>query len=109
MKEVQIIKREEGFCKVEEGMSVPLLATWWLAKVRGEVSLGLSWPAKEEREKGGTNGGGWWKCVEVSGSCKGLEFWKIGKGFGLWRKERNKGKGKRKRNSYEEIFSWKRI
>ena len=43
--------------------------------------------------------------MEVSGSCKRLEFWKIGKGFGLWRKERNKGKGKRKRNyKGEDIF-----
>jgi len=37
-----------------------------------------------------------------------LEFWKIGKGFGLWRKERNKGKGKRKINYNEKMFSWER-
>ena len=38
VKEVKIIKREGGFCKVEEGMSVLLLATW---------------PAMGEREKEG--------------------------------------------------------
>ena len=42
--------------------------------------------------------------MEVCGRKWNLEFWKIGKGFDLWRKERNKGKGKRKGNSYEEIF-----
>ena len=49
MKEMQINKREGGFCKVEEGMSVPLLATW---------------PAMEEREKEGIDeevGGSVWK------------------------------------------------
>ena len=34
-----------------------------------------------------------------------LEFWKM-KFLWIVGKERNKGKGKRKRNSYEEIFSW---
>ena len=49
MKEMQINKREGGFCKVEEGMSVPLLATW---------------PAMEEREKRALMR----KLVEVCGS-----------------------------------------
>ena len=53
--------------------------------------------------------------VEVVGSVWKLEFWeKIGileNGIlvDCGGRKRNKEKGKRKRNSYEEIFSWKRI
>ena len=79
---MQLTNREGLNCKVEERMSVPLLATW---------------PAMEEREKGRYF---WWRLVELCGVgfLEKMEFWKNGKGYGLWRKEGNKGKGKRKRN-----------
>ena len=45
------IFREGGFCKVGEGMSVPLLG-----HLAGHG---------REREGGAFNGGSWWKCVEL--------------------------------------------
>ena len=47
--------------------------------------------------------GALWNLLE---NWKRLEFWKFGKSCGLWRKERNKEKGKRKSiYKREDIFS----
>jgi len=77
---MQIIKREGGFCKVEEGMSVPLLATW---------------PAMGEREKEIF----WWRLVGLCGVGFLEKDWNLGKWKSLWlwgRKEiKEKEKGKK--------------
>ena len=71
------------------------------------MSLSLAtWPAMGRRVNEGINGE---VCgiMEKVGILGKMEFWKIGKSFGLERKKRNKRERKKEKNLInEDIFSW---